>query len=87
MLNGTETVRFLRLASSALGTRQGAFPEGHVRCVYYTPHIPYRFDSKYVRLRKGLKVPVGLDASVFVFFCRAFLLSLWVGSLLAVARG
>ena len=87
MFNGTETAEFFRLASLPLITRQGAFPESRVRRVYQTPQLPRKFDSKYVWLEKGLKASIKLDTSKFAFFCRAFLLSLWVGSLLAVARG
>ena len=87
MFNGTETAEFFRLASLPLIARQGAFPESRVRHVYHCPQISWKFGSKYVWPGKGLKGSIKLDTSKFAFFCRAFPLSLWVGSLPALARG
>ena len=87
MLNGTET-RELSPADFLPGcARQGAFTESHVRYVRPQPSIASRINSKYVRTRKGLKGYIKLDTSELAFFCRVIPLSLWVASLLAVARG
>jgi hypothetical protein len=87
MLNGTKTAGSFLLVHSANGERQGAFPESYVRYVYPTPDIPWIFHSKYVSPQKGLKGSIKLDKSEMAFFCRVIPLSLWGGSLLAVAWG
>ena len=87
MFNGTETAEFFRLACLTSVVRQGVFPESRVRHIYHSPQISGRFDSKYVWHGKGLKGSIKLDTSKLAVFCRAFPLSLWVGSLPAVARG
>ena len=87
MLNGTETIRYLLRAAASRACGQGAFAESPVRRVYLKPLSQRRFHSKYVKPRKGLKGSIKLDTSELVFFCRAIPLSLWVGSLLSVARG
>ena len=87
MLNGTKADASFWPFPTAAGERQGAFPESHVRHVYPTPYKPRIFHSKYVSPRKGLKGSIKPDASEMAFFCRAILLSLWGGSLLAVAWG
>ena len=87
MLNGTKTVDFFTLASSLEASKQGAFPESCVRHVYYPPPGLGKYHSKYVIPRKGLKGSIKLDTSELAYFCRAIPLSLWVGSLIAVAWG
>jgi len=87
MLNGTKADGSFWPFSPATGERQGAFPESHVRHVYPTPYKSGMFDSKYVSSRKGLKGSIKPDASETAFFCRGIPLSLWGGSLLAVAWG
>ncbi len=87
MLNGTETTDFSLPAPAVAGARQGAFPDSCVRNVYLAYSGACEFHSKYVKHRKVLKGSIKLETSELVFFCRAFPLSLWVGSLLAVARG
>ena len=87
MLKGTEThYLFSRGPAPECPVQQG-LPERHARRVYRRPLIVGSFPSKYVSPRKGLKGSVKQDTSESAFFCRAFLLSLWVTSLLAVARG
>lgn len=87
MLNGTETTDFSLSAPVPAVDGQGAFPDSCVRHVYLIPWGPWKFHSKYVMPRKVLKGSIKLETSESVFFCREFPLSLWVGSLLAVARG
>ncbi len=87
MLNGTETIDFSLPAPAPVGGRQGAFPDSGVRHVYLIPWMLWKIHSKYVRPRKVLKGSIKLETSESVFFCRAFPLSLWGASLLAVARG
>ena len=87
MLNGTETTDFSLPAPAPAVARQGAFPDSCVRHVYLIPWGGWKFHSKYVMPRKVLKGSIKLETSESVFFCRGFPLSLWGGSLLAVARG
>ena len=87
MLNGTEVIRFFLRVRSCDSGMQGAFPETGVRCVYDWPPNHRIFLSKYVRARKGLKGSIKLETSELVIFCRLIPISLWVGSLLAVAWG
>ena len=87
MLNGTKTVGHFLSGFLSGVQREGAFPESCVRHVYPPPDTPWIFHSKYVSPRKGLKGSIKLDTSELAFFCRAIPLSLWGGSLLAVARG
>lgn len=87
MLNGTETINLSWPLLTYGRGGQGAFPESTVRYVYLLPLSTYRFHSKYVESRKGLKGPIKLDTSSQAVFCRAIPLSLWLMSLLAVARG
>ena len=87
MLNGTERVRLFLPARTREGDKQGAFPETPVRHVYLHPLMYWIFHSKYVCPRKGLKGSIKLDTSALVIFCRLIPISLWVGSLLAVAWG
>ena len=87
MLNGTETVDFFTPARASAVDVQGAFPDSGVQHGYLVSGLPWRFHSKYEKCRKGLKGSIKLETSRSVFFCRAFPLSLWGGSLLAVAWG
>ena len=87
MLNGTKCVGVFSRVHSPDGRPQWVFPENPVRYVYRACRSLRTFHSKYVRLRKGLKVSVRLETSELEFFCRSIPISLWVGSLLAVAWG
>ena len=87
MLNGTETQGSFLPAPTHQRGKQGVFPEKHVLDVYRSPLIDPIIQSKYVGPWKGLKGRIKLDTSALVFFCRLIPISLWGGSLLAVARG
>ena len=87
MLYGTETVDCISPAHSPGRDKQGAFPENPVRCIDRVPLMCRMFNSRYVWPRKVLKVSVKPDAPEVVIFCRVIPISLWVGSLLAIAWG
>ena len=87
MLNGTETTDFSPPAPVSVVERQGAFPDSCVGLVHVLPLVTWKFYSKCVMGRKGLKGSIKPETFESVFFCRGFPLSLWGGSLLAVARG
>ena len=87
MWNGTKRVGIFSPVHSPDGAAQWAFPESLVRHVYLDPLMRRIFHSRYVCPRKGLKVCIKSDASGLMFFCRLIPISLWVGSLLAVAWG
>ena len=87
MLDGTETVDCISPARSPGSDKQGVFPEHPVRRLHRVPLMGWMFNSLYPRPRKVLKVSVKLDTPEVVIFCRVIPISLWVGSLLAVAWG
>ena len=87
MLNGTNSSGIFSPLHSPGGDKQWTFSERQVRRVDVTALTRPIFHSKYVWLRKVLKVPIKLDVSNWVFFCRSIPKALWVGSLLAVAWG
>ena len=87
MSDGTFKRRVSARVHRFLDEVQGVFPETYVRHVYPGPRNPGNFHSKYVCTRKVLKARTKLDTSSLAFFCRLNPMSLWVGSLLAVAWG
>ena len=87
MLNGTESEGVFSPVRSRECHKQGAFPESRVRHVYGRPFNRCVFHSKYVGERKVLKGCIKSNAPSLLFFCRLIPISLWLGSLLAVARG
>ena len=87
MLNGAENVDFFTPARASAVDVQEAFADSGVQHGYLVSGFLGRFHSKYEKCRKGLKGSIKLETSKSAFFCRAFPLSLWGGSLLALAWG
>ncbi|WP_456024998.1 hypothetical protein [Pseudomonas capeferrum] len=87
MFKGTNASGFFASAHSLVGDEQWVFPEIPVRHVYFEALAWRLFHSKHVSPRKGLKGSIKPKLSELMFFCRLIPISLWGGSLLAVAWG
>ena len=87
MFNGTKKVVVFLASQGSDDHKQGIFPESRVRYFRRPSHIRGVIYSKYVWDRKDLKGLIQLTTVDFAFFCRSIPITLWVGSLLAVARG